>query len=185
MSFSCWGFTSYLEIGSEWYGFSNANHQIVTWMNTEIVTFGNIFRSFYIIMGIARKLQSVLSLTSLTMYRSLLGYEKRVKWAWNWNLRSGHSNWGYLSFYEPHNAPHGIEPSIIHFRGINHSIIHFRNIRKPMFHLFQLKSFHYQLNHSNVIYFVSICCISSSITLTDLFFRSSWFNLPYIESFKL
>jgi len=35
------------------------------------VIFGNIFRSFYIIIGIARKLQSVVSSKSLIMYKSL------------------------------------------------------------------------------------------------------------------
>ena len=58
VSFTYWGFTSYLEGGSERYEFSNADHQTITWMNTEIVTSGNILRSFCIIMGIARKLQS-------------------------------------------------------------------------------------------------------------------------------
>jgi len=47
-------------------------------VNTEIVTFGNIFRSFYIIMGIARKLQSVVSSTSLIMYRGLLGLKTEL-----------------------------------------------------------------------------------------------------------
>ena len=59
--------------------FSNADHQTVTRVNTEIETFGNIFRIFHIIMGIARKLQSVVSSTSLFMYRSLLEFESRVK----------------------------------------------------------------------------------------------------------
>jgi len=67
MSFSYWGFTSYLEVGRERYGFSNADHQLMTWVNTEIMTSGNIFRSFYIIMGIARKLKNVVSSTSLIM----------------------------------------------------------------------------------------------------------------------
>ena len=39
MSFSYWGFTSYLEVRSERYEFSNADHQAVT--------FENPFRSFY------------------------------------------------------------------------------------------------------------------------------------------
>jgi len=42
------------------------------------MTFGNIFRSFHIIMDIARKLQILVSLTSVIMYRSLLGFENRV-----------------------------------------------------------------------------------------------------------
>jgi len=29
MTFSYWGFTSYLDVGSEKYGFSNADHQTV------------------------------------------------------------------------------------------------------------------------------------------------------------
>jgi len=37
-------------------------------------------------MDIARKLQSVVSSTSLIMYRNLLGFENRVKWVWNWNF---------------------------------------------------------------------------------------------------
>jgi len=37
-------------------------------------------------MGIARKLQSVVSSTSLFIYRSLLEFESWVKWAWKWNL---------------------------------------------------------------------------------------------------
>jgi len=47
-------------------------------VNTEIVTFGKIFRSFYIIMGIARKLQSAVSSTSLIIYRSLLGLKTEL-----------------------------------------------------------------------------------------------------------
>ena len=75
MRFSYWGFTSYLEVESERYGFSNIDYQTVAWINIEIVTFGSIFRSFYIIMGIARKLRSVVSSTSL------LGFKNRVKCA--------------------------------------------------------------------------------------------------------
>jgi len=131
MSFSYWGFKSYLEVRSERYGFSNADHQTVTWVNTEIVTFGNIFRSFYIIMGIVRKLQSVVSSTSLIMYTSLLEFEIELSKAWKWNLGSEQSNdsksvsiepsWHYLSFYEPHNTSPDIK----------HSIIHFKNIKNP------------------------------------------------------
>jgi len=44
-------------------------------VNTEIVIFENIFRSFHIIVGIARKAQSVVSSTSLIMYRSSVGFE--------------------------------------------------------------------------------------------------------------
>jgi len=47
-------------------------------VNTEIVTFGNIFKSFYIIKDIAKKLQNLVSLTSLIMYRSLLGLKISV-----------------------------------------------------------------------------------------------------------
>ena len=47
-------------------------------MNAEIETFENIFRSFYIIMGIARKLQSVVSSTSLLVYKSLLGLKTEL-----------------------------------------------------------------------------------------------------------
>ena len=47
-------------------------------MNAEIETFENIFRSFYIIMGITRKLQSVLSSTSLLVYRSLFGLKTEL-----------------------------------------------------------------------------------------------------------
>ena len=78
MSFSYWGFISQLEVGSERYGFTNANHQTITWVNIEIVAFKNIFRSFYIIKGIARKLQSVVSSTSLIMYRSLVGLKTEL-----------------------------------------------------------------------------------------------------------
>jgi len=78
MSFPYWDFTSYLEVESERYGFSNADHQAVTWVNTKIVTFENIFRSSHIIMGIARKLQSVVISTSLIMYRSLLGLKTEL-----------------------------------------------------------------------------------------------------------
>ena len=92
LCFSYWGFTSYLEVGSERYGFSNGGYQMVTWVNIETVIFGSIFRSLYIIMGIARKLQNVVSLTSLFMYRSLLGFENWVKWVWKWNLESEQSN---------------------------------------------------------------------------------------------
>ena len=47
-------------------------------MNAEIETFENIFRSFYIIMGIARKLQSVVSSISVIMCRSLLGLKTKL-----------------------------------------------------------------------------------------------------------
>jgi len=39
------------------------------------MTFGNIIRSFYIIIGIAKALPSLLSLKTLIVYRSLLGWE--------------------------------------------------------------------------------------------------------------
>jgi len=55
-------------------------------VNTEIVTFENIFRSFYIIISIVGKLQSIVSSTSVIMYRSLLRFENQVKWAWERNL---------------------------------------------------------------------------------------------------
>jgi len=47
-------------------------------VNTEIMTFENIIRSFYIIMVIARKLQSAMSSTSLIMYKSLLGLKTEL-----------------------------------------------------------------------------------------------------------
>jgi len=48
-------------------------------VNTKVETFGNIFRSFYIIMGIALKLQTVVSSKSVVMYRRILMFETRVK----------------------------------------------------------------------------------------------------------
>ena len=47
-------------------------------MNAEIETFENIITSLHIIMGIARKLQSVVSSTSLIMDRSLLGLKTEL-----------------------------------------------------------------------------------------------------------
>ena len=47
-------------------------------MNAEIEIFGNISRTFYIIIGIERKLQSVVSSTSLLVYRSLLGLKTEL-----------------------------------------------------------------------------------------------------------
>jgi len=47
-------------------------------VNTEIATFENIFNSFYIIVGVSRKLQIVVSSTSLIMYRSLLGLKTEL-----------------------------------------------------------------------------------------------------------
>jgi len=152
------------------------------------------FQTFLYIMGIGRKLQSVVSSTSVIMYRSLLGLKTKLSeheneiWEVSRVLTQNQypSNqagviWAFMNLYT---SP-DIKPSIIHFRSIMSSITHFENIKKPIFCLFQWKSFHYQLNHSNVIYLVSICSISSSITLTDLFFRLSWFNLPYIESLEV
>ena len=52
MSFSYWGFISRLKVGSERYGFSKVDNQTVLWRKKEIMTFGNIIRSFYIIMSI-------------------------------------------------------------------------------------------------------------------------------------
>ena len=65
MRFSYWGFISQFEVESERYGFSKVDHQTVIWQKKEIVTFENIIRSFYIIMSIARKLQGLVSSTSL------------------------------------------------------------------------------------------------------------------------
>jgi len=46
MRFSYWGFTSYLEVGSERYGFSNVDHQTVTWVNTELCGIWKYFQKF-------------------------------------------------------------------------------------------------------------------------------------------
>ena len=178
MSFSYWGFISHLEFGSERYGFSNANHQSVTWVNAEIETFENIFRSFYIIMGITRKLQSVLSSTSLLVYRSLFGlktelheYENEISEVSTVMIQVSVYQifWGYLSFYEPHNTPHGINHSIILFRSFTLSFIHFRDTANHVLFI-SIKIFSLLLNHFHLVYFTSICCISSSITLTDLIY---------------
>jgi len=56
------------------------------------MAFGNIIRIFYIIMDIAKKLQSLVSSTTFILYRSLLGLENWVKWAWEWNWRSKEGN---------------------------------------------------------------------------------------------
>ena len=151
MKFSYWGFISHLEVGSERYGFSNADHLSVTWVNAEIETFENIFRSFYIIMGIARKLQSVVSSTSLLVYKSLLGlktelheYENEI-WEVSRLLTQNQCPLDQVRvLYEllwtlQHPLWH--KPFVTHFRGINHfiilfrsftlSFIHFRNISKP------------------------------------------------------
>ena len=46
MSFSYMGFTSYLEVRSERYGFSYADHQMVTWVNTELCDIWKYFHKF-------------------------------------------------------------------------------------------------------------------------------------------
>jgi len=89
LSFSYWGFMAQLEVRGEWYEFSKVDPQTMIWGKKEIVTFGNIIRSLYIIMNIA---QVLVSSTTSIMYWSLLGLEKQVKWAWEWNLRSGEGN---------------------------------------------------------------------------------------------
>jgi len=88
----------YSSIGGqgEKYGFSKVDFQTMIWRKKEIMTFGNIIRSFYAIMAIAKKLQSLVSSTTLIMYRSSYGLENRVTWAWEWNLGSEKSNYSRL-----------------------------------------------------------------------------------------
>ena len=81
-----------LEVGGERYGFSKVDLQTVIWGKEEIMAFGNIFRNLYKITDIARKLQILLISTTFILYRSLLGLENIVKWAWEWNLRGGQGN---------------------------------------------------------------------------------------------
>jgi len=57
------GFIAQLEVGGERYGFSKVDLQTVIWGKKVIMTFGNIIRSFYIIMDIAKKLQSLVNST--------------------------------------------------------------------------------------------------------------------------
>jgi len=76
MRFSYWGCISQLEVGSERYGFSKVDHQTVIWRKKEIVAFGKIIRSFYIIMSIARKLQGLVSSTCLISVWKLTWVEK-------------------------------------------------------------------------------------------------------------
>jgi len=47
-------------------------------MNIKIVTLENIFRSFYIFIGISRKLQIIVRSTNLIMYRSLVGLKTEL-----------------------------------------------------------------------------------------------------------
>jgi len=89
--FSYWGFIAWLELGGERYRFSKVGLQTVIWRKKENMTFGNTIRSFYIIMDIAKKLQSLVSSWTLIMYRSSNGLENWVTWASKWNLRSGES----------------------------------------------------------------------------------------------
>jgi len=128
LSFSYWGFIAQLEVRDERHGFSKVDLQTVIWGKKEIMTFGNIIRSFYIIMDIAKKLEILVSSTILILYRSLLGLKNRVAWVWEWNLRSGESNdsrsvsigpnESYMSFHESHNTTLVIKPFIIHFKNI-------------------------------------------------------------------
>jgi len=91
MRFSYWGLTSYLEVRSERYGFSNAYHQTVTWVNTELCDIWKYFQKFLYNDGYCKGIISVVSSTSLIMDRNSLGFENRVKWVWNWNLGSEQS----------------------------------------------------------------------------------------------
>jgi len=56
------------------------------------MAFENIVRSLDAIMDIVKKLQSLVSSKTFILYRSLLGLENWVKWAWQWNWRSKDGN---------------------------------------------------------------------------------------------
>jgi len=68
-------YISKFEVGSERYEFSKVDHQTVIWRKKEIVTFENIIRNFYIIMHITRKLQGLVSSTSLISVWKLIWVE--------------------------------------------------------------------------------------------------------------
>ena len=72
------GCIAQLEVGDGRYAFSKVDLQTVIWGKKEIMTFGNIIRSFYIIMDIVKKLQSLVNSTTLIMYRSSHGLENQV-----------------------------------------------------------------------------------------------------------
>ena len=59
--FSYWGCISQLEVRSERYGFSKVDHQLIMWRKKEIMTFGFIIGSFYLFMGIAKQLPTLVS----------------------------------------------------------------------------------------------------------------------------
>jgi len=61
LSFSYWSFIAQLKVGGERYGFSKVTLQMVIWEKKEITTFENIIRSFYIVIDIVKKLQSLVS----------------------------------------------------------------------------------------------------------------------------
>ena len=65
-----WNFIAQLEVGSERYEFSKVDHQSVIWRKKEITTFGFVIRSFYLIMGIAKQLPSLVSSTILIVHGS-------------------------------------------------------------------------------------------------------------------
>ena len=53
------------------------------------------------IMDIAKKIQILMSLTTLIVLRSLVGLENRVQCVCEWNLRSGESNDKRIVFVGP------------------------------------------------------------------------------------
>jgi len=77
----------------ERYGLSKVELQTIIWGKKEIVIFGNIIRGFDIIMDVPKKLPSLVSSTTLIVYRSLLGLENWVKWRKNeiWEVESNDS----------------------------------------------------------------------------------------------
>ena len=96
---------------------------------------GQYYQEFLINYDMAKKFPSLVSSTTLIVYRSLLGLENRVEWAWKRNLSGGHSDdsrlvpiapsQGYMSFPYRHDTALVIKPFIIHFINIRKTHIPF------------------------------------------------------------
>jgi len=75
MIFSYWGLTSYLEVRSERYGFSNADHQTVTWVNTELCDIWKYFQKFLYNYGYCK------GITKCNEFNKF-DYVQKLTWVW-------------------------------------------------------------------------------------------------------
>ena len=79
MSLSYWGFTSYLEVGSERYGFSNADHQTVPRVNTELCDISKYFQKFLYHYGYCKEITKCTEFNKCDYVWKLTWVENQVK----------------------------------------------------------------------------------------------------------